>query len=195
MTHDWAAFQRRHGLTPDGRPGPRTLAAVEAIEAELISLRPHAPVVAAPYSFGGPPIRAGVDRDPANLLPGFAMRVEQVFRGVRRDGFDPLLWEGFRTHERAAQLAKRGTGIRMSMHCLGAAVDIVDGDDTHWDAPKAFWLSIQRHAEGCGLHVLYRRNKAGKRVRFDMPHVQAIPVREQAAFRKMSVAEREARVA
>lgn len=37
VSDGWARFQSRHGLVPDGDPGRKTLAAVEAMEAEAIT--------------------------------------------------------------------------------------------------------------------------------------------------------------
>lgn len=138
----------------------------------------------AEYSYGGAEIRAGVDRDPRNLLPPFAAKVELLFQRLRAQGLEPMLWEGFRTFQRAEKLAAKGTGIVKSMHCYGAAVDIVDEDDL-WGGPRDLWEAIGREAEDLGLTVLYRN---GRRV--DLPHVQAVAVRDQAKFRLMNEEER-----
>lgn len=183
----WKQFQRgAPGLVADGMPGAKTAAAALALQVkhEMLAhmgdgLQPDE------YSFGGDPIRAGVDRNPGELLPGFARKVDRLFRALRADGHDPMLWEGYRSPERAAKLAKKGTGIKLSMHCLGAAVDIVDEDDM-WKATSAFWDAIGNHAEDLGLCVLY--NSRGQRI--DRPHVQAVSVRAQNKFRAMTPAER-----
>jgi peptidoglycan L-alanyl-D-glutamate endopeptidase CwlK len=149
------------------------------------SVDPHG---GAAYSFGGAPLRKGIDRDPHNLLPGFAVKVEALFQRLRARGYKPLLWEGLRTPARAAELERRGTGSARSIHCLGAAVDIVD-EQRKWGASADFWQAIGQEAAALGLTWggLWRKR--------DLPHVQAISVAEQAAFRLMSEGERAERVA
>lgn len=179
----WQAFQRRHGLNPDGLPGPRVLDVVERLESDAITREIVIPESVTRYSYGGPPLKAGIDRDPGNLLPGFAARVELLFARMRERGFHPLLWEGLRTPARAAELERKGTGSARSIHCLGAAVDILD-EATKWNAPEAFWLALGGSAAELGL------TWGGEWRKRDLPHVQAVSVREQQAFREMSEAER-----
>jgi len=173
----------------DGLPGEDTRSAVE----RLLGQQETTPRTLGTrrWTYGGASLRRGVDRDPVRLLPGFADRLERVFRGMRTDGFEPMLWEGYRSFERAARLAARGTGIKRSMHCYGIAADIVDSDATHWTAPAGFWASIRNHAHRAGLHTLVYSDGSPR----DYPHVQAIPVSEQFAFRAMSLREREEHVA
>lgn len=195
---DFRKIQRGLGLMDDGRLGPRTVA---ALERELDRLRAYDEAAAGEgehpptkYSYGGPDVRRQgyvISRDPQKLLPGFAAKVELLFQRMREAGFKPMLWEGVRSFERAEMLSKRGTGIRNSIHCYGGAVDIVDSDDSPWTAPPGFWGTLRREAEELGLHVLRDRNGRPK----DLPHVQAIPVSEQNAFRAMTDAERAERVA
>ncbi len=184
----WAAFQRRNGLGADGWPGSKTLAVAEEFEQRSWSPPDDADTPDG-YSYGGEPLRNGISRDPERLLPGFAAKVELLFRALREDGHDPMLWEGYRSEARALKLSQRGTGIKMSMHCLGAAVDIVDAEGM-WAASPEFWDAIGDEAEALGLTVLYRNGR-----RIDRPHVQAIPIREQRAFRRLTAAERRDRVA
>jgi hypothetical protein len=138
------------------------------------------------YSFGGPPLRAGVDREPANLLPAFAAKVEKLFQAMRARGFEPLLWEGLRTPARAAKLAAGGTGSENSLHVLGGAVDVVDGSTApnYWTGAPGFWGALGVEAERLGL------TWGGRRTRVDLVHVQAVPVAQQTAFRAASPAER-----
>lgn len=165
---------------------------LDRIEADINieAARTIQPVRHTEYSYGGERVRQAVDRDPTKLLPPFAAKVEELFRAIRArpQGFDPFLWEGFRSFERAERLAKRGTGIVKSMHCYGAAVDIVDSDDTPWAAPDGFWEAVEEEAIALKLHVLY--GKDGKRR--DRPHVQAVPQAPhiQDAFREMTRAKR-----
>jgi peptidoglycan L-alanyl-D-glutamate endopeptidase CwlK len=138
--------------------------------------------------FGGPEIRPGVNRDPHLLLPGFADRVELLFGALGARGLWPLLWEGYRSPERALELSKRGTGIALSMHCLGAAVDVVHHTKL-WSPPKSFWDALGEEAERLGLIW------GGRFSHPDKPHVQAIPWQEEDAFRAMSYDQRVERVA
>lgn len=202
MSRDFAAedaqrrrIQRLVGVIDDGDFGPLTL---HALERELMRLKAVDDAAAEEdtqriglprWTFGGEPLRKGVHRDPSELLPGFADKVEALFRRLRDRGLQPLLWEAYRTPERADELAKRGTGAsgKRSMHCLGAAVDIVHATQ-HWNAPQSFWEAIGEEAAALGL------TWGGRWSRPDKPHVQAVPVLEQAAFRKMSERERAQRV-
>ena len=65
--------------------------------------------------------------DLALLLPSFRQRVGIVLERLRARGLDPLVFETFRTAERAEQLMARGSSKNgaLSMHCYGAAVDII----------------------------------------------------------------------
>jgi enoyl-CoA hydratase/carnithine racemase len=66
--------------------------------------------------------------------------------------------------------------IPIGMHQLGLAVDIVSSSK-RWAPPRAFWLALGKHAEALGL------TWGGRWRRVDKPHVQAIAVREQNAYR------------
>jgi hypothetical protein len=164
----------------------RHIAAVQAkldrIEADTnvtpVKLTPTPPKSG--YTFGGAPVNSRVIRDPLRLLTPFADKVEALFATLRGRGFSPFCWETYRTHERAMELTKKGTGILQSMHCYGIAVDVVDSDDTPWKAPPEFWEALRTEAEGLGLTTLYRKGRP-----FDRPHVQAIPVKDQHRFRGM----------
>ena len=137
-------------------------------------------IVARPrgYSYGGAPLRAGVDRDPAHLLPEFADKLERVFRRMRARGFHPLLWEGYRTPERAAQEAREGDGVVKSLHTYGVAADVVDESTAprYWDGTPGFWTALGEETEREGL------TWGGRFTRKDADHVQLVPPREQYAF-------------
>lgn len=133
---------------------------------------------------GGDPIRNGVDRYDENLLPSFQKQLVVLFARMRARGFDPFLWEGKRSPERAKQLSQTGTGIERSLHINGAAVDIVS-ESKLWNAGAAFWAALQEEAEALGL--ISGRAFTSK----DLPHVQAVKVSEQTAFRKLSQSEQD----
>lgn len=144
----------------------------------------------ATYVYGGEPKRKGVNRDPQRLLPPFAKKLNKLFRAMRARGFKPMLWEGRRAAQRAAELAKKGTGITLSMHTLGAAGDIVDGStDNPWKASPGFWTALGQEAAKLGL------TWGGKWTKRDFPHIQALAVSDQGRFRRMSVGERTAFIA
>lgn len=130
------------------------------------------------YSYGGAAVRSGIDRNPANLLPGFARKLDRVFKRMRAQGFTPMLWEGRRSAARAAELAAKGTGSARSLHILGAAADVVNGANpsSPWSAPASFWSALGAAAEAEGL------TWGGRWANADKPHVQAIPVNQQNAF-------------
>ena len=150
---------------------------VQRLAGNLVAAPPSA------FTFGGPALRKGVDRDPAKLLPPFAAKVEALFRAMRGRGHEPLCWEAFRSPERAQHLSDTGAGIKLSMHCLGAAVDIVD-EHAYWSAGQDFWDALGEEAETLGLVW------GGRWTRRDLPHVQAVAVKDQARFRAMTEAER-----
>ncbi len=158
----------------------------ERVEA-LLNVEAVKPPPPPEYSFGGSEIRRTVCRDPHKLLKPFADKVEIIFQRLREQGHEPLCWETYRSPDRALRLAKKGTGIIDSMHCYGAAVDIVDADGSPWnDEGEGLWKAIETEALALGLFVLYTRD--GKRK--DFPHVQAVAVADQYKFRLMSEADR-----
>ncbi len=179
----WSEFQARHGLGADGMPGLRTLAKVLEIEKQLGDRPPRSEAPAEGFSYGGEDIRRGVSRDPSLLLPGFAAKAEVLFQRMRKQGHDPMLWEGYRSPERAQDLSDRGAGIKLSMHTLGCAIDVVHRDD-YWSAGRDFWDCLGEESEALGL------TWGGRWRRRDYPHVQAIAVRDQAKLRAMSEDER-----
>lgn len=117
--------------------------------------------------------------DITKLLPCFQPVVQLLLEGISKHGFSPILHETYRTPERAAFLAKdpdgngpkQAPGIVDSMHCHGAAVDIICGKH-NWDCRKHkcrfFEVACEVSTE-LGLHcgALWRHP--------DSPHHQAIP--------------------
>lgn len=132
---------------------------------------------------GGP-----IVRDMLALVPAFRVRVEAVLRAMRDEGHDPMVFETLRTAERCEELFRRGTGSLHSMHRHGIAADIIS-ESLRWKAPRAFWLSLRKHAEANGL----TSGAAWRRV--DLPHIQAVPVALQAKVRTLAPAGIDAMVA
>lgn len=128
--------------------------------------------------------KAGVDSDLSHLAPHFRRKIEQLLKLMRDYGFRPIVWETYRTPERAKALTPKLKGA--SMHTLGLAVDIVD-EDLLWDATPAFRQALQRTAESLGL-------TSG--ATFSDPddwHVQGVPLKLQAKVRAMpTLAQRDA---
>lgn len=122
-------------------------------------------------------------RDTTALVPSFAKRVQVLFNRMKARGYRPILWEAYRTPERAIKLAEDSKGIQNSMHLYGAAVDIVDAR-TMWDDPT-FFRALGEEAERLGLTWGGRFSKP------DGPHVQAIPVASQTRLTRMTPSERE----
>lgn len=118
------------------------------------------------YTFGRKDTN-GISRDPSLLLPAFADKIELLFAAMTKRGFDPCLWEGYRTPARAKQLATKGTGIIKSLHSYGAAVDIVSCS-TKWSDPQ-FFKALGFEAEKLGL------TWGGRFSKVDSTHVQAVP--------------------
>jgi hypothetical protein len=125
------------------------------------------------------------------LHPTFRRKVEALLARMRADGFDPMVWETYRTPARAKLLSARGTGakpradgsIPIGMHQLGLAVDIVSSSK-RWSPKPTFWVALGKHAKALGLTWggAWRNPKTGK-LGWDKPHVQAVPVRDQEALR------------
>ena len=134
----------------------------------------------AAYVYGGPPKKQGVDRDPAKLLKPFAKKLNILFSAMRARGYQPMLWEGRRDTQRAADL-----GYAKSLHILGAAADIVDRSSSNpWNAKPGFWDALGEESAKLGL------TWGGDWKKRDLPHVQAIAVRDQSAFRRMTPTDR-----
>lgn len=126
------------------------------------------------YTYGGPPLKKGIDRDPDNLIPAFAQKLEVLFQRMRARGFDPTLWEGFRSDARARILKESGAGTYPTLHQYGAAADIVD-NKLLWNAPRAFYQALGEEADRLGL------TWGGHWKKGDLPHVQWYTIADQKA--------------
>jgi peptidoglycan L-alanyl-D-glutamate endopeptidase CwlK len=136
----------------------------------------------------GGPDKNGISRDPSLLLPAFAAKLAELFRRLRALGFDPLLYEGYRTPERAMMLAEKGSGTIDTLHTYGAAADIVSQSKL-WDHPQ-FFQALGREAEALGM-TWGGRFKS----RVDMPHVQAVSAIDEGRLRALAPSQRNAFVA
>ena len=147
------------------------------------------------YSDGGtvqpkkPKPKPEVINDMDRLVPAFRAKVLLLLQLMRADGFDPFVWETYRSPQRAAELAEEGTGVAQSQHELGLAVDIVDAAKL-WNAPPGFWAALERHALALGLGRVDRTIKPSGRKERDQPHVQALPGKYDAKMRMLATADK-----
>ena len=120
------------------------------------------------------------------LLPTFARRVRAVCSELTNQGFDPMVFETFRTRERADILMRQGksNGADRSFHCLSAAADIISASK-HWDHPE-FFKALGEIAQDCGLVW------GGTFKRRDLCHVQAISDRNYNALKSLPTQQRDA---
>ncbi len=115
------------------------------------------------------------------LLPSFATKAREIIAAMKARGFEAVPFDTLRTKEEAARNLARGVGIADSIHCYGAACDCICADHG-WDCAK----------QGCSFYrVLGREVEArnlvwgGRFRRRDMPHFQALTIRDQPAFRAL----------
>lgn len=127
--------------------------------------------------------RSRVENSMLKLVPSFRAKVLQLLALMRAEGFRPIVWETYRSPERAAQLAATGEGVLLSQHSLGLAVDILDAD-TLWSLSAAFKEALHRHALELGLGRVKHRDKNGH-VDWDWAHVQALPGAFDAKMRAL----------
>lgn len=115
------------------------------------------------------------DANPDHLDPVFASTLDRVLDDLRSQGWDPVLFEGYRSAERQAQLKAAGRStVSWSLHQYtrdGApaalAADVIS--KAHGWSDDAFFASLQAAAEARGL-------ESGNAWRWrDAAHVQAVP--------------------
>jgi hypothetical protein len=121
------------------------------------------------------------------LLPSFRVKVDILLQRMKDAGYDPIPFDTFRTAAESAKNARNGKGVVNSMHEYGAAVDIICGK-TGWSNPK-FFKELGKQAELLGL------TWGGRFTRYDGPHVQAIPVKNQNQLRSLPESKRDEFVA
>ena len=113
------------------------------------------------------------------LAPKMQEAVEKIVKEMASLGHNARVFETLRTPERQAFLYGfgrtyddgRGTVTKVQdaskgWHYFGLAVDIVQNDNSPWDAPQAFWQTLGKCAEKHNLTW-------GGRWKFlDLPHSQ-----------------------
>ncbi len=115
------------------------------------------------------------------LLPTFRGKVQELLDAMRALGYKPVLVDGLRTTEEALANARKGSGIIDSIHCYGAAADLICGDHL-WSCAKArckFFTKLGQQAEALGFVW------GGRFPKVDLPHVQGVTVAGQAALRRL----------
>ncbi len=115
------------------------------------------------------------------LLPTFRTAVEGVLRRVRAAAHTPCLFDTLRSAAEAARNAAKGTGSKGSMHCYGAAADVIC--DVHgWDCHKHKCEFYRVLADAVAAEKLVH----GKFfTRVDEPHMQGVRVAHQAEMRAL----------
>lgn len=106
------------------------------------------------------------------LLPSFQPYVYELVRRLRADGYDPCVRDTLRTKAEAANYARLGTGSARSIHCDGAAADLIC-QEHHWECAGHgcdFFKALGQHARALGLWW-----GGDWKTRVDRPHVQAVP--------------------
>jgi hypothetical protein len=112
------------------------------------------------------------------LLPAFRNKVLLLIDAMKQKGFDPVLHDTGRTQLEALTYAEKGVGVKNSLHLFGAATDIISASKG-WKNPK-FFQALEQEANKLNLTSgnTFRRK--------DPNHIQAIPIKYQVAFRKLT---------
>lgn len=122
----------------------------------------------------------GFKEDDINLLlPSFRAKISVLIERMHARGFDPILFDTFRTPGEAEKYAKKGVGVKSSLHILGAAADIISKSQG-WN-----WVEFYK-ALGEESNLLGLTWGGNFKTRLDYDHVQAIPVSLQVAFKKLT---------
>src|SRR4051812_1339169 len=91
--------------------------------------------------------------DIALLLPSFQPEVQFILDDMKRQGFKPVLFDGFRTPAEALRNAAKGTGKANSPHLYGVAADVIC-DDHGWacaDKRCKFYVKLVATVRARGL--------------------------------------------
>ena len=131
------------------------------------------------------------------LLPAFQPKVQELLRVLTARGEHPMVFETVRSEERHAWLVRQGKSKArgLSMHCYGAAVDIIDRK-RRWSNPD-FFKVLGEEAQKLGLTWGgdWDNNADTKERFYDGPHVQALSVAKQDEFRALKPSDRDAFIA
>ncbi len=122
--------------------------------------------------------------DPALLLPSFQPVVGKVFWRLVELGFVPVVFDTLRTPAEALKNVQKGTGSKNSLHLHGAACDLVCSD--HLWSCREHKCKFYDHLRELWLEHAYIGPLG------DYPHGQALPVSQQANFRALPPAQRDA---
>jgi hypothetical protein len=132
------------------------------------------------------------------LLSPFRERVTALLGRMTALGFSPVLWETYRSPERAAMLVVQGKSHARggkSMHCYGIAADFICGEhkwscderDEHGKRKYTcdFFHALGDQARHCGLTWGgdWDSNPLTPQGFDDRPHVQAVALEQQDAIR------------
>lgn len=122
------------------------------------------------------------------LLPSLREPVRELTVRMGELGFVCVLFDTLRTPGQAAKNAAKGSGKADSMHCYGAAADLIC--DVHgWDCHVAgckFYETLGEQAEALGLVW------GGRWHRVDLDHVQGVSIAQQAAMRALGMGDEHA---
>lgn len=133
-----------------------------------------------------PPPEVPECRDTTRLAPKFRDKLYRVLDRMARRGFDPIVAETGRTHERQAYLFgfgreyDDGRGIVThsededeTWHGFWLAGDVIS-QKHRWNAPAAFWIALREEAEAEGLTsgADWDRDPSTPEHFVDAPHVQ-----------------------
>lgn len=134
----------------------------------------------------------------ALMLP-FRARVVALLGRLAALDFRPLLWETYRSPERAQLLVREGKSLArggLSMHCYGVAADIICAEH-RWGCEERdehgkrkhdcnFFRVLGEQAKACGLAWGGDWDGDGDQhdqKLIDMPHVQGVPLELQDRIR------------
>jgi len=121
------------------------------------------------------------------LPPTMQLHVQRVLDGLKALGFKPVLFDGMRTKAEALKNAAKGTGRPDSIHMYGPAADIIC-DEHGWQCRAKrckFYQTLRKLASAEGFVC------GGDFHSVDEPHIQAVMVFRQQAFRELPESERD----
>lgn len=115
------------------------------------------------------------------LLPTWREKVRELMNRLGELGHRPILFDGLRTMDEAKRNAAKGVGIENSIHCYGAAADLICSKHG-WSCQGQhcrFFVNLGREADAMGIVW------GGHFTRVDLPHCQGISVHMQKEMRAL----------